>query len=170
MKSQFKNAVSRKTVFQPTDRTRLLANAAKTLYGYLTNMKTNHLNVTMDNYRVLGVILNRLNTAKGSDLEYIRLTLVASLENLMASVERESKYKDLLAQYKKTLSQAKILDNVDSILEYLKNIKTSLFPEVVVTVMRAEIRLEYAIYIQRYGAPLNGNFDVTLLANIMAEI
>lgn len=170
MKSQIKNASPQKTMFQRTDRARLLADAAKTLYGYLTNLKTNHLNVTIDNYRELGVILNRLKSAKGSDLEYIRLTLVASLENLLASIDLLSKYKDLLAQYKTTLAQAQILDNVDTILEYLKNIKTTLFPEVNVTVMRAEIRQEYIIYIQRYGPPLNGVFDVTLLANIMAEI
>lgn len=148
----------------------MLADAAKTLYGYLTNLKTNHLNVTLDNYRELGVVLNNLKSAKGSDLEYIRLTLVTSLESLMATVDLLVKYKDLIEQYKTAVTQAKILDNVDSILAYLKNIKTALFPDVVVTVMRAEIRQEYALYIQRYGPPKDGVFDVTLLANIMAEI
>jgi hypothetical protein len=170
MKTQISKAFSQKTSFQRRNKTRMIAAAAQTLYGYLTNLKTNHLNVTVDNYRELGNILNKLKSAKGSDVEYIRMTLVASLESLMATVDLLLKYKDLVEKYKATLAQANILDNVDTILEYLKNIKTTLFPDVVVTVMRAEIRQEYALYIQRYGPPLNGQFDVTLLANIMAEI
>ena len=159
-----------KTVFQDKDNLKLLAAAAKTLEGYLSNLKTRHLTITLDEYKELGVQLNHLKSIKGSDFEYIRQTLVSSLETLMAAVGILANYADLLSRYEATLAQAKILDNVDSILAYLKQIKVSLFPDAVVVVQKALIKEEYAIYIQRYGPPKDGVFDVTLLANIMAEI
>ena len=170
MSSQIYKSSLKTTVFRGRDNFKLLANAAKILEGYLSNLKTRHLTITIDDYKELGVQLNRLKSIKGSDFEYIRQTLVSSLETLMAAVALLANYGNLLGRYEATLAQAKILDNVDTILAYLNQIKVSLFPDAVVTTQRALIKEEYALYIQRYGPPVDGVFDVTLLANIMAEI
>ena len=96
--------------------------------------------------------------------------MLTSLETLIATVSLLGRYNNLLTNFETALTQAKILDNVDTINAYLKQIRVSLFPDAVVTVQKVQIRQEYALYIKRYGPPLNGLFNVRLLARIMAEI
>jgi len=170
MKSQIFGASLQKSVFRRKEKTAVLAAAAETLEGYLINLKTNELNITLDDYQQLAVLLNQLRSVKGSDFEYIRQTLVTSLETMLATLNLLARYNDLKNRFEAALAQAKILDNVDTTLAYLKQIRVSLFPDAVVVVQKAQIREEYALYVQRYGPPKDGLFDVTLLANIMAEI
>jgi hypothetical protein len=170
MTSRFYDASTPKTVIQSTNKTKLLSRAAKTLSGYLLNLQSSTLSVTTDKYQALGVILQQLKSAKGTDFEYIRTTLVHALETLMALVNLYVSNKDLLTKFDQVVKQAKILDNIQTILAYLKTFSGSLFPDSIVTVTPAVVRQEYAIYLKRYGKPANGVFDVALLANILAEI
>jgi len=71
---------------------------------------------------------------------------------------------------KRLAEKASILDSIESILEYLKLVNASPFPDATITVIAAQIRPEYALYIKRYGKPVNGLFDAVLLSNIIAEL
>ena len=169
MKSVFYSPGS-KTVFQPKNKSNGLAVSAKTLDEYQINLQKDNLTISIEEYQQLGDELINLKLIKGSELDIIRNSMLTSLETLIATVSLLGRYNNLLTNFETALTQAKILDNVDTINAYLKQIRVSLFPDAVVTVQKVQIRQEYALYIKRYGPPLNGLFNVRLLARIMAEI
>ena len=56
--------------------------------------------------------------------------------------------------------------------DYVNNLKknVSIFPEMNVTIIRAEIKPEYAEYIKLYGYPQGGIFDMDRLADILINM
>jgi hypothetical protein len=169
MKSLFYAPIP-KTVFQAKNKTNELALTARTLEGYNINLKTDNLSISVEQYQELGDELTKLKLTKGSELDIIRNSLLASLETLMATVSLLARYGDLYNKFELSLAQARILDSKEAVEAYLKQIRVSLFPDAVVQVQKVQIRQEYALYIKRYGPPPNGLFNVRLLARIMAEI
>jgi hypothetical protein len=170
MKTLFYNASIRKTVFNPFDRTKLLAETATVVNEYFVAFRENHVAITVDQFAKLSTILFKLKSAKNTNFERIRLTLVSALQLLMAAIDNYAKYKNVTEILKRVAEKASILDSIESILEYLKMVNASPFPDATITVIAAQIRPEYALYIKRYGKPVNGLFDAVLLSNIIAEL
>ena len=170
MKTLFYSGSIRKTVFNPFDRTKLLAETAIVMNEYFIAFRDTQVGISVDQFSKLSTLLFKLKSVKNSNFESIRLALVSAIQLLMMAVENYNKYKNITEILKKVAEKASILDSIESILDYLKMVNASPFPDATITVIAAQIRPEYALYIKRYGRPVNGLFDADLLSNIMAEL
>lgn len=106
---------------------------------------------TFENYRVTSNSL--INTIKQAMTEYIKI-------------------KNLETENQQLLSYKNILENETLLTEYLKNMQqTSYFFSASATFSsNIELKPWYKEYLDTYGAPNDGVFDSTLLANIIEEL
>jgi hypothetical protein len=169
MKSLFYTPTS-KTVFNAYDKYKWMAQVGTTLNKYLVAYTDNNTPITVFQSSDLQFLLNKLKGFKDPNFETVRLVMVNALESLMVQVQLYNQYRSLVTSLDTIAQKASILDSIESILGYLKMIRSSPFPEQTVTVVAATIVPQYAEYVRRYGKPTNGIFDPVLLANIVAEL
>ena len=112
--------------------------------------------------------MNRIahNAQNYPDYETIRVTINYSLEGLLQTVTQYILLLNTQAQLELTQEKASILDDMVLLKAYLDNMtaEKSVLPATVITAIPAEIKAEYAYYIEWYGYPVNGIFDVDKLA------
>ena len=68
--------------------------------------------------------------------------------------------------------KASILDDMVKLREYINSLKKnmSIFPNIEVTVVKAQIKPEYLEYIKLYGYPENSIFDMDKLGAILISM
>ena len=127
--------------------------------------------LTREKYNSLALQL--LSLSKTNPVyEQIRKTIARSLEGLYQGVLQyilliNTEYKLIIANEK-----ASILDDPCKLREYLEHMKETLciIPDSEVSVITASVKPEYLKYIEKYGYPEGGVFEVDKLAEILKSI
>jgi hypothetical protein len=102
--------------------------------------------------------------------ELYKKQTINTLNGLMASIEQYQYNIDLYTKNVALEEKAKILDSdYLVILEYIKKKQLDLIPFTEVQMFQIDLELKpwYTQYLQQYGPPTNGVFDLTLLAGIV---
>jgi len=103
-------------------------------------------------------------------------SILELLQDNITSLYRSYLYyldnKELLEAMKNCKEKADILLNADKLRDYLEKLKNNiiLFETESELDIKASIKEEYIIYIERYGFPNDGVFDMVKLSNILIEI
>ena len=133
--------------------------------------------LTRTQVRILGRKLYEIQKQIGSTGESafqikLRNFLKEVLEGLQMSLIIHDKYEVLKLESADAFEKAEILDDQDKLIEYLKEKQSSIkiIDDLQVEAVHANIKLEYAIYIERYGVPDPFIFDQDLLTEIIDEI
>jgi len=124
--------------------------------------------LTRDKYNSLAVEL--LNLAKTDPTyEQIRTTIAKSLEGLYQGVLQHILLINTQYELIKVSKKASILDDMCKLREYLEHMKETLciLPDSEVSIVTASVKPEYLQYIQLYGYPEGGVFEVDKLAGIL---
>ena len=122
-------------------------------------------------YVNISVALNNLiANKKYIDYEFIRSTLVNSLNALWQNVYQYTELKTLKSELAAAVKRIGILDDLVKLEEYINNLKNrtlvTIIPEVDVNVPLLTIKEPYNTYIKVYGYPPGGAFDPDRLAQI----
>jgi hypothetical protein len=122
-------------------------------------------------YVNISVALNNLiANKKYIDYEFIRSTLVNSLNALWQNVYQYTELKTLKSELAAAEKRIGILDDLVKLEEYINNLKNrtlvTIIPEVDVNVPLLTIKEPYNTYIKVYGLPSGGAFDPDKLAQI----
>ena len=127
------------------------------------------LSRNLHNKLALDLLLLAQNPNDYPEYEIIRYTAVYALEGLYQSIYQYATLKDTQKKLESARERASILDDLKKLQEYINTLKgaNNLFPDVTVSVMKAEIKPEYAVYIKQYGYPASGIFDASKLASIL---
>ena len=145
----------------------LMTNFASGNFQYVAS------NLTMIKYNNLAVIMSRLtqDSQNFPDYEIIRTTLNNSLKGLLQSVNQYITLQNTQSELAVSKEKAAILTDMKLLQEYLNDLKntTTALPSSNVTVVAAQIKHEYALYIKLYGYPTNGIFDIDKLAYCIYE-
>lgn len=175
MKTVFSNTTFLKTSFTPANigsssiLSPVLASVSLSLNNYLSQFKNSRTPITIDQATTLAGLLNRIDIPLGSNAENVRQVLLTTIETLLAAIITYTQYQSNLQTVAAIASKASILDNLQNLIDYVNLLQSSPFPTSMITVAAAQIKPEYVRYIELYGKPLNGAFDPSLLAAILAE-
>lgn len=156
----------------------------KTLATFSETIQNLLLQFSLGNFKQVSTILNRRYfqylSIKLSNITYIdypiyeqlRQSIKKSLQGLYKAIEQYNVLNNTKQILKTTQERAAILDDMQKLREYVNNLKknVSIFPEMNVTIIRAEIKPEYAEYIKLYGYPQGGIFDMDRLAEILINM
>lgn len=156
----------------------------KTLATYSETIQNLLLQFSLGNFKQVSNILNRKYyqylSVKLANITYIdypiyeqlRQSIKKSLQGLYKAIEQYNVLANTKEILKTTQERASILDDMQKLRDYVNNLKknVSIFPEMNVTIIRAEIKPEYAEYIKLYGYPQGGIFDMDRLADILINM
>lgn len=156
----------------------------KTLATFSETIQNLLLQFSLGNFKQVSTILNRRYfqylSIKLSNITYIdypiyeqlRQSIKKSLQGLYKAIEQYNVLNNTKQILKTTQERAAILDDMKKLRDYVNNLKknVSIFPEMNVTIIRAEIKPEYAEYIKLYGYPQGGIFDMDRLAEILINM
>jgi hypothetical protein len=156
----------------------------KTLATFSETIQNLLLQFSLGNFKQVSTILNRRYfqylSIKLSNITYIdypiyeqlRQSIKKSLQGLYKAIEQYNVLTNTREILKTTQERAAILDDMQKLRDYVNNLKknVSIFPEMNVTIIRAEIKPEYAEYIRLYGYPQGGIFDMDRLAEILINM
>ena len=156
----------------------------KTLATFSETIQNLLLQFSLGNFKQVSTILNRRYfqylSIKLSNITYIdypiyeqlRQSIKKSLQGLYKAIEQYNVLANTREILKTTQERAAILDDMQKLRDYVNNLKknVSIFPEMNVTIIRAEIKPEYAEYIRLYGYPQGGIFDMDRLAEILINM
>jgi hypothetical protein len=105
------------------------------------------------------------------DYEGTRQMLIDLLNNLWLSVQQANLIISLREQLTQAQNRNGILNNIDTIEQYLNQLRkqNNLYKTTISTVA-AVLKPEYAIYVQKYGIPVNGIFQADKMAAILLSL
>lgn len=120
-------------------------------------------------YQYLSVKLSKITYIDYPIYEQLRRSIRYSLEGLYKSIDQYNKLTSTETILKTTKEKADILDDMAKLKQYITGLKkqVSVFPDMNITIIRAEIKQEYAEYIRLYGYPQGGIFDMDKLGEIL---
>ena len=120
-------------------------------------------------YQYLSVKISQITYIDYPIYEQLRRSIRYSLEGLYKSLDQYNKLTSTESILKTTKEKAAILDDMTKLKEYITGLKkqVSVFPDMNITIIRAEIKAEYAEYIRLYGYPQGGIFDMDKLGEIL---
>ncbi len=123
-------------------------------------------------YQYLSVKLSKLAYVDYPIYEQLRKSIRYSLEGLYKAVEQYGILVNCENVCDKIKEKASILDDMQKLKEYINSLKkqVTLFPDMNITIIRAEIKPEYAEYIKLYGYPAGGIFDMDKLGAILISM
>jgi len=125
MKTLFYQTPTRKTVFSPFDRNKLLAEVSTTMKKTFVDFEQTNDMISLEQYTDVSTILFKLKSIKNTNFERIRETLVEALNLLVASINTFRNLKTAETTLAQITDKASILDSVEAILAYLKVIQMS---------------------------------------------
>ena len=101
------------------------------------------------------------------DYENFRMTITRGLEGIKKAMNLYKTLESTNIKLEMTQARADILDNMDKLKEYINSLggAVSIFNDVTVTSVAAQLKPEIAIYLKLYGYPEGGVFDMERLAN-----
>ena len=123
-------------------------------------------------YQYLSVKLSKISYIDYPIYEQLRRSIKYSLEGLFKSVEQYNRLLNTEGILKSTKERADILDDMVKLKEYINGLKkqSTIFPDMNITIIKAEIKPEYAEYIKLYGFPEGGIFDMDKLGAILISM
>jgi len=129
----------------------------------------NILTLNVYNQYSIGIKGLEANASVYPDYEKLRLGTVAALQGLYQSIQQYANLVDTEAKLENAAQYEIILGDPDKLYEYIKtlNLKTAIFPLSEVTIQPAILKAEYAKYIELYGFPPGGVFEMDKLAAIL---
>lgn len=141
------------------------------LAGELTTLREE---LTLDIYTKYSRKIFSLKTRKLTDTELVRRTAASFLTTLYSSLSIYDDYQIVTLNNNVLKERVKTLDDMDLLRQYLeelqRNLSTEVFGSHDVSVTAVKVDPEYIEYIQLYGYPLNGVFDVDLLGAIAQKM
>lgn len=130
--------------------------------------------LTLDKFSQLSLLFGGLqqNSYKYPNYEEIRTTIVKTLQGLMNTAHLYADLMNVKIQLANCEERDKILTDMKLLEEYIKTLRgiTVLFNPEPVTVIAAEIKPQYAMYIKLYGYPANGLFEPDKLAECITLV
>lgn len=156
-----------------------LANTIAELDALLTNYSLGNFSsvaqtLTISEYNYIATLLNNLQQSASlyPDYETIRNVINMALQGLLQSVNQYI----ILTNTQNNLAiceqKSAILNNITDLQNYLNGLKGSrtVFPNVSGQSIVATIKPEYVTYIQLYGYPPNGIFEIDKLSPIIQSL
>jgi len=133
------------------------------IVGNILNLKT---------YETISIELAKLSASsiKYPRYEQLRKNYAYAIAGLYQSLLQNLKINELQNRLNTALDKASILDNPERLKEYIKNFKSTIFPDTSITIIKATIKPQYAEYIKLYGMPSGGVFDLDKLGEIMIRL
>ena len=128
--------------------------------------------LTRNYYQYLSVNLSKISYIDYPIYEQLRSSIRYSLEGLYKSLDQYNNLTSTESILKTTKERAAILDDMTKLKEYITGLKkqVSVFPDMNITIIRAEIKQEYVEYIRLYGYPQGGIFDMDKLGAILIRM
>jgi hypothetical protein len=101
------------------------------------------------------------------DYENFRITITRGLEGIKKAMNLYKTLEGTKITLEMVQARADILDNMDKLKEFINNLggAVSIFNDVTVTSVAAQLKPEIAIYLKLYGYPEGGVFEMEKLAN-----
>ena len=101
------------------------------------------------------------------DYENFRITLTRGLEGIKKAMNIYKTLEGTNIKLGVVQARADILDNMDKLKEFINNLggAVSIFNDVTVTSVAAQLKPEIAVYLKLYGYPEGGVFEMEKLAN-----
>jgi hypothetical protein len=101
------------------------------------------------------------------DYENFRITITRGLEGIKKAMNLYRTLESTDIKLRMAEARAGILDNMDQLKEFINNLggSVSIFNDITVTSVAAQLKPEIAIYLKLYGYPEGGVFDMEKLAN-----
>jgi len=129
--------------------------------------------LTKNLYNNLALQLNSIkqNSKLYPEYENIRVSTTRALAGLYQGIQQYILLKNTEANLTATTEKASILDDKTKLQEYINHLlgARSILPDSKVTIITAEIKPEYAEYIQMYGFPEGAVFEMDKLANAITS-
>jgi hypothetical protein len=151
-----------------------------TINHLLTEFSLGHFDkvtqsLSMDYYNSVSKMLLEIKMDPGCNPEYelVRNTIAKSFEGLYQSRNLYIEYMNDQQVIEALKQKANILDNMDSLKEYLQNMKNNfpdVFPPSHITTIPVVIKPEYLEYIKEFGFPQGAIFDTDKLAVILMRM
>mgnify|MGYP003345089697 FL=1 len=130
--------------------------------------------LTQDTYNRYAVRLSNLARPKNKyrEYEYLRENAVNSLHGMFQSIQQYNEIIDLENELAISRQAEEILYDPQKLQRYISqlNRETSAFPSSNVTAIAATLKPEYHEYVQQYGYPEGGVFDMDKLAVILKKL
>jgi len=125
--------------------------------------------LTVENYNNLVINLANIKYELDNDYEIMRKSTIMSLQGLQQCVNQYSNMVMLQQENALLLEENSVLHDRAKLTDYLNQLlgQTRLFSDQEFTVIGATLRPEYAKYIELYGFPEGGIFDVEKLSYII---
>jgi len=101
------------------------------------------------------------------DYENFRITITRALEGIKQAMNLYRTLESTNITLGMAQARAGILDNMDQLKEFINSLggSVSIFSDVTVTSVAAQLKPEIAIYLKLYGYPEGGVFEMEKLAN-----
>lgn len=129
--------------------------------------------LTQNVYNRYAISLNNLreNKQRFPDYELMRENCINSLHGIYQAMQQYAITIDLEHALENARESEKILQDPVLLQQYIDNLnnQVAVFPDANVTMMAATLKPEYAEYVNLYGYPEGGVFDMDLLAEILKK-
>jgi hypothetical protein len=104
--------------------------------------------------------------------EQLRITIKYALQGLYKAIQQYQILLETNIKLASVTERASILDDMKKLKEFVKTLKGggNIFPDLIITAPMAKIKPEYLEYIQLYGYPSNGVFDMDKLGAILISM
>jgi hypothetical protein len=153
-----------------------LAAACHSITKLLTDFAKGNIQAVIDaltpnNYTSLALVFNGLRKppSKYPNYEQIRTTITLALENLSQGMHQHLILLDTQNKLQAVQSQADILKDMTKLKAYIESLQQQkeIFPPASVTTIAAKFKPQYIKYIQMYGYPAGGVFEIDKLSPII---
>lgn len=151
-------------------------NSIKRIYIQYTrgNFGTVATILTQDTYNRYAIRLANLSRPKNKfrEYEFLRENAVNSLHGMYQSIQQYNEIIDLENELAVSRQAEEILYDPEELQRYINrlNRETSAFPSSNVTAIAATLKPEYHEYVEQYGYPEGGVFDMDKLAVILKKL
>jgi len=158
----------------------VISDCVTTIIGYYSNFALGNFeevreNLTIETFEALSkqLFLFKSSLADTSDYEIVRNIIVKSFEALMQMINQFISCEELEVRLEAVSKKAAILDDVQALEDYIKKLVESanvkVLPEVTFTAPLFSIKPEIQMYIDLYGFPEGGVFDVDKLGALIPK-
>ena len=128
--------------------------------------------LTRKYYQYLSIKLTQIMYNDYPIYEQLRITIKYALQGLYKAIQQYQILLETNIKLASVTERASILDDMKKLKEFVKTLKGggNIFPDLIITAPMAKIKPEYLEYIQLYGYPSNGIFDMDKLGAILISM
>jgi hypothetical protein len=128
--------------------------------------------LTRKYYQYLSIKLTQIMYNDYPIYEQLRITIKYALQGLYKAIQQYQILLETNIKLASVTERASILDDMKKLKEFVKTLKGggNIFPDLIITAPMAKIKPEYLEYIQLYGYPSNGVFDMDKLGAILISM